>query len=229
MLFSKSASPVTRTAQPQHPTLHHCSLLERAPNVNGYGPWRLCRNKRRTCWRSLHEQGTRSHRESSRSTLTWAYLASHLKGRGNRKLFNIVRTYCMCIVYPRSGRTFQTAPLDTPKHDNCPRTRRLVVHWSGIWQILTLPTPARQLAPLCPKGTGMGGLRLQTLPTVTVPGRRAAGHRRQKRRSLYHTAGGGPKAPAPVVRDHRHHTQARPAARPRRCCVDHRRKLSLQM
>src|SRR5215217_4415224 len=136
---------------------------------------------------------------------------------------------CMCIVYPRSGRTFQTAPLDTPKHDNCPRIRRLVVHWSGIWQILTLPTPARQLAPLCPKGTGMGCLRLQTLPTVTVPGRRAAGHRRQKRRSLYHTAGGEPKAPAPVVRDHRHHTQARPAARPRRCCVDHRRKLSLQM
>jgi hypothetical protein len=71
-------------------------------------------------------------------------------------LFNTVRTYCICIVYPRSGRTFQTAPLDTPKHDYFPRARRLVVHWSGIWQILTLPTPARQLAPLCPKGTGMG-------------------------------------------------------------------------
>jgi hypothetical protein len=44
--------------------------------------------------------------------LAGAYIASHYKGRENRKRFNIVQTYCMFIVYPRSERTYQAAPLN---------------------------------------------------------------------------------------------------------------------
>jgi hypothetical protein len=38
----------------------------------------------------------------------------------------------MCIVYPRSGRTFQTAPVDTPKHDYFPELDALQFVGAGF-------------------------------------------------------------------------------------------------